>query len=329
MHNNAKNEYKNSLWLDQASKSDKKTFFSTYSTTQIANSIMSVKTAYDLNQLLKELNLLNHDGTINYTLVDPNFVIEFNVISKKGERYCYKRWTEKGKVFIAFIVEQHILNKKDNMHNEEIENKIKFIIQEAMKIHGGDPIDYSDIYLDVFTVNLDINENQVLNLVRKLVEESNGEIVENTWFYFEFLGRRVQYTYDDEENCYKKYIGQIAIYEENSSSFGFDSNGPLKLDEYVVIESVEIVNNPFQNNYVLNSQVKGDSLHYYELDYSFSSIDQATEVLCEIQKKMIINMKYWSLRGYTFDDSEAEEDRNILNRIEEDRSPGGIVPGFR
>lgn len=253
---------------------------SSYSPTQIAEEIENISTAKELNNLLKKMNILIENSTLNTLLKNNQLIIYYNGLDKKGNKYTQLRWTKAGREYIL---------KALKAYTTIIE---PLLITSTQIEESKNPTHSGHYYLEIldqygrkWSHKGDSNSNgkSTFEDMQKIaIEATSKAIIDVDLFYMEY-GNKIKNIKRHEEVLY------VYTYDMNSKKFGIDYIGSSeKYAGYVLI-------------------VTKDCLEYKH-NKIFTNYDDAMEFALKVQDKGIVNLEFWTCLGdYYFENNQHLE----------------------
>lgn len=264
--------------IDTINAEDKSNVFkSSYGSAQIAQELENISTAIELNTLLKNMNILLENSTLNPLLKNNNLVIYYNGVDKKGNKYTQLRWTKVGRAFLLKALKAYttiiepllIINTK---------------IQECKY-----PIHHHSYYLQLMDQYgrwwsyMNSNEKSTFEDMQKIaMEEINKAIIDIDLFYVH---------YDDNIKNIKRHEEVLYVYTYDMYSEEYGRNYVEKTDKYA--------------GYVL--VITKDDLTYKHFEI-FDNYQDVKEFALKVKNKGIVNLEFWECLGdYYFENNYHEE----------------------
>lgn len=253
---------------------------SSYSPTQIAQEIENISTATELNNLLKNMNILLENSTLNPLLKNNKLVIYYNGMDKKGNKYTQLRWTKAGREYIlnalrayTTIIEPLLIT---NTKIEESKHPV---------YSGHYYLEIMDQYGRWWSYKGDDNSNEKStfeDMQKIAIDQTNKAIIDVDLFYIRY-DDNIKYIKRHEEVLY------VYTYDMHSEAYGIDYIE--KSDKYA--------------GYTLI--IAKDFLEYRH-NKVFTNYRDIKEFALKVKNKGVVNLEFWECLGnYYFDSNSHEE----------------------
>ncbi len=267
--------------IDNVNTDTKNTILeSSYSPTQIAQEIENIATAIELNNLLKNMNILLENSALNPLLTNNNLVIYYNGVDKKGNKYTQLRWTKAGKEFILKALKSYT-----TIVEPLLITNIKIEESKHPRHSGHYYLEVLDQYDRWWSYKGDSSSNGKSTFEDKqkiATEEANKVIIDVDLFYMQ---------YDDNIKNIKRHeeILYVYTYDMYSEEFGINYiNESDKYAGYVLIISKYCVE--------------------YKHNKIFTNYKDIKEFALKVKNKGIVNLEFWECLGdYYFKNNYHEE----------------------
>lgn len=254
---------------------------SSYSPTQIADEIENISTATELNNLLKNMNILVNNSKLNPLLKDNNLVIYYNGVDKKGNKYTQLRWTKTGKNYILKALQAYTTIVEPLLITN---TKIQESTHPTYK--GCYYLKVMDQYGRWWSLRGDssIRERPSLDDIKKIeIEEVNKSILDTNLYYIQN---------DNIIDKIKRHeeISYVYTYDMNSDTFG--GNFSEEPDIYA--------------GYALVVTKDGLTYRHFKI---FDNYQDVKKLALKTKKKGIVNLEFWTCLGkyeYDVDNSHKE-----------------------
>lgn len=280
---------------------------SSFSPTQIVQEIENISTAIELNNLLKNMNVLLENGTLNPLFENKDLVIYYKGINKKGEKYTQLRWTTKGKEFIL-----KALNAYTTIVEPLLIIKTKIEEYKHPTYKGCYYLEVMDQYGRWWSYRGDSSSNKKSTFedMQKIAsQEIDKAIINIDLFYVH---------YDENIGNIKRHEEILYVYTYDMYTGEYGNPYAEKTDKYA--------------GYVL--AVTKDSLLYSHFKV-FDNYQDAKQLALKIKNEGIVNLEFWTCLGnYDFESNCHEEYdydydmRDVYNNIAtEDGEPRYLSDG--
>lgn len=254
---------------------------SSFIPTQIVQEIENISTAIELNNLLKNMNVLLENGTLNPLFENKDLVIYYKGINKKGEKYTQLRWTTKGKEFIL-----KALNAYTTIVEPLLIIKTKIEEYKHPTYKGCYYLEVMDQYGRWWAWRGDssVRERPTLSDIKKIeTEEVYKSVIDIDLYYIK---------YDENIGKIKRHdeISYVYTYDMYSDSFG--GNFSEEPDIYA--------------GYTLVVTKDGLTYRHFKI---FDKYQDVKQLALKIKKKVIVNLEFWTCLGsyeYDVDNSHKE-----------------------
>ncbi len=253
---------------------------SSFSPTQIAQEVENIFSATELNNLLKNMNILLENSTLNPLFENKNLVIYYNGINKKGEKYTQLRWTTKGKEFIL-----KALNAYTTVVEPLLIANTKIEESKHPRYGGHYYLETMDQYGRWWNYRGDSssNEKSTFEDMQKIAsQEIDKAIIDIDLFYVH---------YDENIGNIKRHEEILYVYTYDMYTGEYGNPYAEKTDKYA--------------GYVL--VVTKDSLLYSHFKV-FDNYQDARQFALKIKHEGIVNLEFWTCLGdYNFECNYHEE----------------------
>ncbi|MGA9045574.1 hypothetical protein [Sulfuricurvum sp.] len=255
-------------------------FESSYGSAQIAQGIENISTAIELNNLLKNMNILLENRTLNPLLKNNNLVIYYNGVDKKGNKYTQLRWTKVGREFILKALKAYT-----TIVEPLLITNTKIQEYKHPTYTGCYDLEVMDQYGRWWSYKGDSssNEKSTFEDMQKIAtQEINKAIIDIDLFYVH---------YDDNIKNIKRHEEVLYVYTYDMHSEEYGRNYVEKIDKYA--------------GYILI--VTKDFLEYRHLKI-FDNYQNAKQLALKIKNEGVVNLEFWTCLGnYCFESNYHEE----------------------
>lgn len=266
-------------------------FKSSYGSAQIAQEIENISTAIELNNLLKNMNILLENSTLNPLLKNNNLVIYYNGVDKKGNKYTQLRWTKAGRQFIlkalkayTTIIEPLLITNTKIQESKHPTYKGYYYL-EVMDQYGR---------WWSYRGDSSSNEKSTFEDMQKIaIKEANKIIIDVDLFYVHC---------DGNIKNIKRHEEVLYVYTYDMYSEEYGRNNVEKIDKYA--------------GYVL---IVTKDLQEYRHFKIFDNYHDAKQLALKIKNKGIVNLQFWECLGdYYFENNYHEEfEENYYDDVHE------------
>lgn len=278
--------------IDTVNSREKSNIFtSSYSATQIAQEIDNISTATELNNLLKNMNILLENSTLNPLLKNNNLVIYYNGVDAKGKKYTQLRWTKSGREFILKALKAYT-----TIVEPLLITKTKIEESKHPKHSGHYYLEILDQYDRWWSYKGDSSSNGKLtfeDMQKIALEEANKVVIDVDLFYMQ---------YDDNIKNIKRHEEVLYVYTYDMYSEEFGINYIEKSDKYA--------------GYVL---IITKYCVEYKHNKIFTNYKDVKEFALKVKNKGIVNLEFWECLGdYYFENNYHEEfEENYYDDVHE------------
>jgi len=241
---------------------------SSYSPTQIANEFKYIKTAIELNKILKKLHILEENGDINPLLEHYKLVVYKEGLDKKTKRkYIQQRWTTIGREYIIKALKQ-----------------------------------YTTIVEPLVITNTYIKQSQ-----HPKFDHYYLEVTDQYGRYWSYRSTNDKPTLEEITNITKIELENVVIDIEKYYIHFRDNEHiitPNRHEEILYVYTYDIYNGECGSNYIETNElyngyifvITKDSLEYKH-NKLFNDYQSIKKFALKIKEYSVINLKYWECIG--------------------------------
>lgn len=253
---------------------------SSYSPTQIAQEIANISTAKELNNLLKNMNILLENSTLNPLLKNNKLVMYYNGLDKKGDKYTQLRWTKAGREYIL-----KALNAYTTIIEPLLITNTKIEESKHTVYSGQYYLEIMDQYGRWWSYKGDdsSNEKSTFEYMQKIaIDQTNKAIIDVDLFYIR---------YDDNFQHIKRHEEVLYAYTYDMYSEEYGMNYIEQSDKYA--------------GYIL--VITKDGL-VYKHNKIFSNYEDIKQQALKIKNKNVVNLEFWTCFDRYHFDSEVHKE---------------------